>query len=243
MAPIRISQSWRRRLVWIVLFLYWPMLFVATHLSPPQLRQVQFQGNDKVLHFIAYFGLTLAFWLACYGFNPPVLRTRSPYMVLLMMLCYGAFDEISQTFVGRTASILDWTADAFGAVTALGLLYCLRRSLYWLILYWLLFAMFRHWPGDEPIFSFMPDHFATYSVAYLLIAYVALTLLWTRALSPVACWIIDRKTVILTLVCLPFYVIFDAWLYGQGAGGICAPDVFGGFMGIVLGLMVAVAFS
>lgn len=226
-----------------MLILYWPIMFVATHLSPPQLRRLEFQGNDKVLHFLAFFALTLAFWLAFSGFKSPDLRSRRPYLVALMMLCYGAFDEISQRFVERSMSVWDWTADALGIFTALFLLFALRRCLYWLILFWLAFALFRHWPGAEPLVSFLPGHFARYSVAYLMVVYIVLTLLWTRSISPVPMWILDRKTVALTVVCLPAYVVFDVWLKSQATGVFSAADMFGGFMGIIFGLMLVVVFS
>ena len=38
--------------------------------------------------------------------------------VILVMAAYGAFDELTQPLVGRTAAWADWGADVLGAVVA-----------------------------------------------------------------------------------------------------------------------------
>jgi VanZ family protein len=69
--------------------------------------------SDKLAHFIAYFILAALLVLS--------IRTRSLVGALLgimVVLAYGAFDELTQPLVGRFASLEDWLANAAGAMVA-----------------------------------------------------------------------------------------------------------------------------
>jgi VanZ family protein len=68
-------------------------------------------------HFVAYFGLSLAAWLAA----PAVMPSRRlDAVALAVAVAYGAVDEWHQSWVpGRTASVVDLVTDLFGAAFAI----------------------------------------------------------------------------------------------------------------------------
>ncbi|MFA5553177.1 MAG: VanZ family protein [Phycisphaerae bacterium] len=113
----------RRQIIVLTgLVLYWPAIFVATHIPrlPEWVGQVPV--SDKVMHFTAYFLLTFLLW---YVINPDhKVNWRKPavWWVLLIVACYGAMDELLQAYVGRHPDLYDFIADMAGAVTALILL-------------------------------------------------------------------------------------------------------------------------
>jgi len=101
----------------VLLCLYWVALFYGTHTKlPPGLLP----GNsDKVVHFLSYGGLGALFMSlratrGTYGWYSVVARW-------FVLAGYGAFDELTQLLVNRTADVLDWSADICGAAVGLGL--------------------------------------------------------------------------------------------------------------------------
>jgi VanZ family protein len=113
------------RLATIVLVLYWIMLFTGTHMpSPPRLGV---QVNDKVQHFIAFFGLaTLLYWAV------PARRSvnRKIAIVLVVAITYAAFDEWTQRFSPRrTVDIRDFFTNVGGIMTAT-LVYVISRAIW-----------------------------------------------------------------------------------------------------------------
>jgi len=64
-------------------------------------------------HFVAYFGLALAAWLAAPASTPARALDAA---VVVFAVGYGVVDEWHQSWVpGRTASAVDLITDAFGA--------------------------------------------------------------------------------------------------------------------------------
>jgi VanZ family protein len=95
-----------RRAIWIG---YWGLLFVLTHLpvSPQPAPVPQF---DKLLHLLAYFGLTL---LGARSASRPL----SPAALLVwagVYAGYAALDEYLQQFTQRSMTLADWLADVLG---------------------------------------------------------------------------------------------------------------------------------
>ena len=91
---------------------YWLTMFWATH--APRVEAVQqLPATDKQLHFSGYFvlGLLLPFW----RFPVPPMTLRRTVRLWCVVALYGAIDELLQIPVGRSAEVLDWTADAIGA--------------------------------------------------------------------------------------------------------------------------------
>lgn len=114
-------RCWRRTAVyWLVaLAVYWLTLFVGTHL-PTQDMAGAAMDHDKLIHFAAYAVLTTMFCIAWrrVGGSPGLLGRMG---VAAMVLAYGAIDEVSQPYFGRSCDLLDWVADAAGVFCALGL--------------------------------------------------------------------------------------------------------------------------
>jgi VanZ family protein len=107
----------------LLLFIaYWLVLIVGTHL--PRIPQaVSFNIADKILHFVAYCGLTFGACLAWRLQRPRYasLSWRHYGAVLLVVAVAGAIDEVTQPYVGRACELLDWVADVAGGALGIGL--------------------------------------------------------------------------------------------------------------------------
>lgn len=229
-------------LPWLVLAIYWPMLFVGTHLPRPP--RMDIYGKDKMLHFVAYFFLTVLFWVASYGTDRPSLRKGRLYKVVVLFALYGAIDEITQglEFIGRTCDPFDWVFDICGSLTALLLLFLIRRWLYWLILYWVGLAVITHWPADKP-FVKLPEFLQPFRAAYMMTAYLALTLAWWRMLCPQRRFIINKTILVSTLFVLGFYAYLDGFVSMWMRGSFDVSDFLSGLAGIVIGIGCSAALA
>ncbi len=119
-------QGVLRSLVPWILALYWLLIFTATHLPKvPEAIDLS-KVSDKTLHYGAYGGLgfLLALWLA----SSKRLNSRSgrvwggvfgAALLMTVMAAYGAFDELTQTLVGRHCDLLDWYADMLGGLSGI----------------------------------------------------------------------------------------------------------------------------
>jgi VanZ family protein len=107
-----------------------PLLSLAAYVllifalsSIPSLRAPgpDFLPKDKIAHFVEYFILGV---LVFKNIGWSVSRTRYATFGFLVAVCVSvaAMDEIYQSFIpGREMSILDWSADAFGAAVGSGI--------------------------------------------------------------------------------------------------------------------------
>jgi VanZ family protein len=107
----------------LVLACYWAALFLGTH-WPRAHEVLRIGASDKALHFTAYFGLALLVGVnwslrAKFGW-------RQRGVALLLVVVFGALDELTQIPVGRDGSVYDWLADLAGA--ALGLATCVALT-------------------------------------------------------------------------------------------------------------------
>ena len=101
----------------LALAVYWIAMFTGTHW--PRVSMPGFSYSDKVLHYGAFFGLSIllcTFWAARSG-----AARVSLIVVLAALALYGLVDEISQIPVGRDCEVLDWCADMAGALTGVTL--------------------------------------------------------------------------------------------------------------------------
>ena len=73
--------------------------------------------SDKTLHVVAYFLLAGFFLLTLIARGKP--RPRRIILVVAVMAVYGAFDELTQPIVNRTAAWGDWFADVAGTILAI----------------------------------------------------------------------------------------------------------------------------
>lgn len=117
--PVRPPRwLWLRYVATAALILYWLALFTGTHI-PINLKP-DVPGNDKLQHLLAYGGL--AFLLG--GVILLQFERRGKRRVLLigalaLLALYGAFDELTQLFVGRSCDLFDWLADLGGSAIGL----------------------------------------------------------------------------------------------------------------------------
>ena len=105
-----------RRLLGVALTAYWMALFVSTHTPIPK-GMLPPQVSDKTLHFVAYFGLAYLLALWCSTKSP--LTGKRAVALFLLLLAYGAADELLQLAVNRNADVYDWLADISGAAAGL----------------------------------------------------------------------------------------------------------------------------
>lgn len=92
------------------------IFYVSAQSDPPLPPGVP----DKDLHALAYFGLAILVLLALAGRLPSRVTRTLAIVTMLIVVGYGATDEVHQRFVpGRTADVLDLAADAVGGAVAL----------------------------------------------------------------------------------------------------------------------------
>ena len=122
--------SHRQKLFIILLLVYWPVIFILAHIPiPPLVRDVGV--SDKSIHFTAYLLLVFLFWSAISPDSKVNWRRAAPWLVLVVMVCYGVMDELLQSVVvGRSCDIRDFFADLAGVLTGLSI-----------------FAFFSFWPA------------------------------------------------------------------------------------------------
>lgn len=105
-------------IIYAPLFIYWLIIFILTSL--PGNVALDIHVSDKIEHFGAY-GLLSVFLYTTLNFQRKfrVLKENPATFTLVFASLYGMIDELHQLFVpGRTADILDWTADFMGSLIA-----------------------------------------------------------------------------------------------------------------------------
>ena len=106
----------RTTLVFSTLVVYWIILFVGTSIPAQSVPSLGI-GGDKVVHFFAYFILSVLLYLTFIFQEKLSFAQRNAILLTLAVaICYGVLDELHQMLVpGRSAELLDWIADATGA--------------------------------------------------------------------------------------------------------------------------------
>lgn len=102
-------------LIYIPLAIYWSLIFVATSIPTDEIPHL-FKFQDKFEHFTAYFLLAILFSFTLH-FQEKYIALKKRFFIfsLLILIFYGAIDEIHQMFIpGRIADIYDWLADVIG---------------------------------------------------------------------------------------------------------------------------------
>jgi VanZ family protein len=122
------ALSHRQKLTIVPLLLYWPGIFILTHIPIPQLVY-KAQVSDKSLHFLAYLVLVFLLWFAISPNKKVNWRKAAVWWVLFVVVWYGVVDEWLQGYVGRTCDIMDFLADLAGTLAGL-----------------ILFSFFTFWP-------------------------------------------------------------------------------------------------
>ncbi len=116
-------------LIYIPLAVYWTLLLVGTSLPADSVPG--FGIGDKLLHFFAYFVLTVLLSLTLLMQNKyHFLKEKYILFSIIIASVYGLLDEIHQSYIpGRSNDILDWIADTLGAITAVLLLDFMMRKM------------------------------------------------------------------------------------------------------------------
>ena len=106
----------------IGLSIYWPGIFIATHVPrlPGWLGRAEV--SDKVLHYVAYLCLIFLCWVALSPYEKVNWRKAKVWIVLAMVVWYGAVDEWLQMYVNRSPSVYDFYANLAGTLSGLVIL-------------------------------------------------------------------------------------------------------------------------
>jgi VanZ family protein len=130
MAVIR--ALYRHAVRWRWFYAALASVFIFTQSSFPLRTTARIPHLDKMIHFVIYFVLGMAYLNATTRGGTRT-TARVCWAAFLLAVLYGASDEWHQSYVpGRTADWDDWIADAVGAGAALGVTWKLRtRSARW----------------------------------------------------------------------------------------------------------------
>lgn len=112
------NTNCRQRWSGVVLLVYLTALITGTHLPHPE-DLISIEGNDKWLHFGAYFGL--AFLMATRLWTLRPVTGHATLAIGSLVALTGIVDELTQMLPGinRHCEFLDWLADVAGAVCGL----------------------------------------------------------------------------------------------------------------------------
>lgn len=106
-----------KQLALFLIVLYLTALLVGTHLPPGNLTS---PGNlDKLLHFVAYAGLSflVGVWLSA----AERWNWRMIPLAFLGLAILAGLDELTQPWAGRIADWYDWYADLLGLLSGFSL--------------------------------------------------------------------------------------------------------------------------
>ena len=100
-----------KRLLGVLLTIYWIGLFIGTHMPMP--AGALPGGSDKLVHFVAYCGLACLLGLV----RGPQKWASS----LTIVVVFAVVDEFLQIPMGRSCEVADGLADWLGAAAGTGL--------------------------------------------------------------------------------------------------------------------------
>jgi len=111
----------------IITVLYWLVIFTGTHWPTdpvPPTGKTLWDRLDKSEHLIAFGGLAVL--LCAAGTLRGASAGRLAWSVPAIVAVYGAFDELTQSFVrNRQTDVLDWLFDMLGASAGVAMfLFC-----------------------------------------------------------------------------------------------------------------------
>ena len=113
-------------IIWqIALVCYWSALFAATHLPVEMPIALPGHWTDKIVH-LAAFAILAVLLATTWQLAARQLNLRRLWWLWVLLVLYGAIDELTQVPVGREASVWDWLADALGAAIGLAVFILLR---------------------------------------------------------------------------------------------------------------------
>ena len=111
----------RHKYILLILLIYWPALFVLTHIPIPDLAR-RSGMSDKMMHLLAYMALVFLWWFSISPYRKVDWRKVKVWLALAVMVWYGAFDEWLQGHIGRSADVRDFYANLAGVLLGLVIL-------------------------------------------------------------------------------------------------------------------------
>jgi VanZ family protein len=112
------AQRWLPPLLWAALIL------ILTSIPGSHLPALPFRNFDKIVHFAIYGVLG---WLSARAGSSGSRITAAALAALVLISCFGAFDEWHQQFIPqRSMELLDWATDTMGA--AIGVILALASN-------------------------------------------------------------------------------------------------------------------
>ena len=101
------SRRWLPPLLWAAFIL------ILTSIPGSRLPDLPFRYFDKVVHLAIYGVLG---WLTARAWTDGSRVSAAALVALIIVSCFGAFDEWHQQFIPlRSMELLDWAADTTGA--------------------------------------------------------------------------------------------------------------------------------
>jgi hypothetical protein len=167
----------RHKSVLLALGIYWPFLFWLTHIPVPALAR-QSGMSDKSMHVLAYFALAFLVWFAISPYEKVRWGKAKVWLVIVAVVLYGVADELMQGRVGRSADVMDFMADLFGVLLAMGVLSVFG---FWSALL-IVSAVFIFVLSDVSRLMTL-SQYAVYATAFHFTAYTAITLIWIQWLE------------------------------------------------------------
>ena len=176
------TLSRRHRWLLVALLVYWPAMFIATHVPVHDLG-ARTGMSDQTMHVLAYLGLSVLGWLAVSPQNKVNWRKPKVWIILAAVVWYSVMDELLQGLVGRSAEISDFVANMVGVLIGLAILTFLSL-----------------WPAAllvTAIFTFVLSNMARIdqivgmpfiNIMFHFAAYAGFTLVWIQFLQPRLLW-------------------------------------------------------
>jgi hypothetical protein len=134
--------------------------------------------SDKSLHFLAYLILVFLLWFSVSAEVKVSWRRARVWWVLVVVSCYGAIDELLQSYVGRTCDFADFLANMAGTFAGLFLFIFLTFWTALLVVTGIVVFLLTNLARAN-ISELQP----TASIVFYFFAYALFTALWIRHLS------------------------------------------------------------
>lgn len=223
---------------WLILGGYWLFMFILTHLPATHIPDVHVMGKDRTLHYLAYLVLGLIFWLCYYRNVRPSFRQKRTWLMIFTLVAYGVFDELTQKYVGRTTDIMDLLFDTLGIITAIFMLFFIRRLIHWLFVIWPVLFVFSHWPCQTH-FVELPDELKfIYPLSYMA-GYCSLTIILWRCLSPKNKFMVNIYIFAWTTSIMLAYSFFDQFVLLIMRKGFDSEKLTTAMLAILIGIIVS----
>lgn len=212
------APTLRQKLTITLLLLYWPAIFIATHIPKVPSWVIRTHLSDKILHGLGYLVLICLLWAAIKPFEKVNWRKATVWWILFVVVWYGVLDEWLQGYVGRNSSAMDFFADLAGAIGGLILLSIFSFwSMSLLVTGAAIFIL------TSLIQANLAELLPVVNVAFHLFAYGLFSLLWIRCMynllpvePPQSRWLIGA-------LALPTGFLLSIELFSVVAGNTVSP--------------------